>query len=382
MLGRLAAALRLSIAGGGLFLAATTVPASAATAGLSCAGLSSLSAIIDVLRANGIDPLIATPGGVDPVAVAVIPADTDAAEQATQAFQLRRLEPAGEGESRETMILPRLRPSLPAVEVVEAAKPAKPEKPAPGGATSEAYRAFIAGLNTLAKLRLDDPKNLARAKALLMKSDLTSLARGWLAQCAEIASRSQAFVDGVEKAAGSAGADQLNSNIQRQPGAVLDIGGWQNASLTIRQELAKDIRLMESVSFRLSEIAYGRPGGEARFAADANKGDPTSAAPAGAPSAASVPSALSERAKPLMTQALALGAHMHLAKAASAASPDPVSTTLATNKDNDQCLRWAQLNLDQCMAAARDNQERAYCLGKQGIDERVKCWSVLLGASS
>ncbi|MFZ1992229.1 MAG: hypothetical protein WAW96_20940, partial [Alphaproteobacteria bacterium] len=316
MFGRLRAALRPIIGGLGLFALATPLPAAAAPAGIACAGLSSLSAIVEVLRENGIDPLIATPGGADPASVAVVPADSDAAEQAAQAFQLRRLEPAGEGESRETMILPRLRPSA-QPEVATQEKPVKPEAPAPGLATSAAYRTFIAGLATLAKLRLDDPKNLARAKALLVKSDLSSLAHAWLAQCAEIASHSDAFVDGVEKAA-AGGADQLNNSIEKQPGSALNIGGWQSASLAIRQEIAKDIRLMESVSFRLSEISYGRSSGEAHFAELANKGDITSAAPAGAPSPSSVSPTLNERAKPLMAQMLALGAHMHLAKQASA----------------------------------------------------------------
>lgn len=380
MFGCLRAAPRSIIGSIGLLALTAWQPAAAAPGtALTCANLSSLSAIVEVLRKNGIDPLVATPGGSDPMAVAVVPADADAAEQAAQAFQLRRLEPAGEGESRETMILPRLRPT--AQPEVVAEKPVKPEPTAPGMATSAAYRTFIAGLATLAKLRLDDPKNLARAKALLVKSDLVSLAHAWLAQCAEIAARSSDFTSGVEKAA-AGGPDQLNSNIEKQPSAALNIGGWQSASLAIRQEIAKDIRLMESVSFRLSEISYGRAGGEAHFAELANKGDITSAAPASAPSPTSVSPTLTDRAKPLMAQMLALGAHMHLAQKVSTTGPDPLATTLVTNKDNDQCLRWAQLNLDQCMAAARDNQERAYCLGKQGIDERVKCWSVMLGASS
>jgi hypothetical protein len=380
MFGRLRAAPRL-IAFAGFVVLLGGTPAAAGPAALACAGLSSLSAVVDVLRENGIDPFVAAPGGADPVSVAVIPEDSEAAEAAAQAFQLRRLEPAGEGESRETTILPRMRPSREEVTTSEA-KPVTTVKPTPGAATSAVYRSFIAGLSTLAKLRLDQPQNLARAKALLVKSDLVSLARAWLARCAEIASQSQAFVDGVEKAAGAGGADQLNSNIERQPSSVMNIGGWQSASLAIRQEMAKDIRLMQSVSFRLSEISYGRSGGEAHFAEEANKGDLTSAAPAGSPSPASLSPTLGERAKPLMTQMLALGAHMHLAEQASKPEPDPTATMLETNKDNDQCMKWAQLNLDQCMAAARDNSERAYCLGKQGIDERVKCWSVLLGAAS
>lgn len=78
---------------------------------------------------------------------------------------------------------------------------------------------------------------------------------------------------------------------------------------------------------------------------------------------------------------LALGAHLHLSNQGTVGL-DPAQSALATNKDNDQCLRWAQLNLDQCLAAARDNQERAYCLGKTGIEERSQCWSALLGPSS
>lgn len=379
MLGRLRAALQPFIAFAGCcFVLLSTAPAAAAPAELACAGLSSLSAIADVLRKNGIDPFIATPGGADPISVALVPVDSEAAEQAAQAFQLRRLEPGSEGENRVTMILPRLRPSREEAPV----KPVKAVAPVSGAATSAAYRSYIAGLATLAKLRLDQPQNLARVKALLVRSDLISLTRAWLARCAEIAAQSQSFADGVEKAVGAGGADQFNSNIEKQPSSVMNIGGWQSASLAIRQELAKDIRLMQSVSFRLSEISYGRSGGEARFADEANKGDLTSAAPAGSLSPASVSPTLSERAKPLMTQMLALGAHIHLANQSPKPGPDPAAVMLQTNKDNDQCMKWAQLNLDQCMAAARDNSERAYCLGKQGIDERVKCWSVLLGASS
>ncbi len=379
MFGRLRAARRSIFAFAGMFVLGIA-PALAAPAALSCAGLSSLSAIADVLQKNGIDPFIATPGGADPVSVALAPEDSIAAEEAAQAFQLRRLEPNGQGESRETMILPRLRPGP--EQAVSEAKPVTAVKPKPGAATSAAYRSFIAGLGTLAKLRLDEPRNLARAKALLVKSDLISLTRAWLARCAEIASHSQAFVDGVEKAAGADGAAQLNSNIEQQPSSVMNISGWQSASLAIRQELAKDIRLMQSVSFRLSEISYGRSSGEAHFAAEANRGDLTSAAPASSPSPASVSPTLSERAKPLMTQMLALGAHMHLADQTPKPEPDSAAAMLETNKDNDQCMKWAELNLNQCMAAARDNSERAYCLGKQGIDERVKCWSILLGAAS
>ncbi len=71
-----------------------------------------------------------------------------------------------------------------------------------------------------------------------------------------------------------------------------------------------------------------------------------------------------------MTQILALGARMQLAQKGSL--PDPQGASYA---DNDQCLRWAQLNLNQCLAAAHDNTERAWCLGNHGIHDRVKCWS-------
>jgi hypothetical protein len=349
-----------------------------AEAAIACAGLASLEALADTLRLNQVDPFVAPAAeGGEPLALAVVPADSDAVEAAALAFKLRRLLPSPEGPGAETLILPRARPARERPEATPA-----PPKTQPVTATSDAYRKFIADLTYIAKLRLDDPKNLARARQLLVNHNLISLARGWIAWCGEIAAQSQEFVNGVEKAAGqNGGADNLKSTIAKQPFTVLDFGGWQSASLAIRKQIAEDSALMASVAWRLSEIAYGRTANEAHLAQEANKGNLTSAAPRDASPSVSAASTLGSRSKPIMTQMLALGAHLHLSNA-STVGLDPAATAMATNKDNDQCLRWAQLNLDQCLAAARDNQERAYCLGKQGIEERAKCWSWILSPQS
>ena len=376
MIGRSRAVYRLLVASMLIALCgvATAAPARADMA-IACAGLSSLDAIVDTLRLNQIDPLVQSPAvGAEPLSAAVEPVDSDAAEAAAMAFKLRRLEPSATGEATETMILPRERPAREAPVVAP-----KPPKVAPTTATSDAYRKFIADLTYIAKLRLDDPKNLARARQMLVNHNLISLARGWLAACSEIAARSQDFISGIEKAASqNGGADNLKSTIEKQPFMVRDFGGWQSASLAIRKQIAQDTLLMASVAWRLSEIAYGRTGNEARLAAEANKGNITSGAPTAAAAASSLPASST---KPLMTQILALGAHLHLSNQSSVGL-DPAASAMAANKDNDQCLRWAQLNLDQCLAAARDNQERAYCLGKLGIEERANCWSWIAGPQS
>lgn len=302
MVGRWRAAIPIVLALAALVAGPTLAAADSERGG---GGLAALSAIVETLQINGIEPLVRSPvaGGDEPFSVALVPVDSDAAQAAAAAWNLRRLQPTEGGVRQETMILPRQRPAR--ADEAEARELAPtPPKATPVTATSDAYRKYIADLTYIAKLRLDDPKNLRRAQQLLVNHSLISLARAWIAQSSEIAARTQDFMSGVDKAADkNGGPDSLKSTISKQPFMVLDFAGWQIASLAIRKDLARDLALMASLAWRFSEIAYGRAGGEVRYAQEANKGNLTAAAPAGSPSPASVSSSpqLSDRAKPLMT---------------------------------------------------------------------------------
>ena len=242
--------------------------------------------------------------------------------------------------------------------------------------TPEKYRQFREEIAQISKLRLDDPQNINRARELLLAHDERELSHGWVAQCSEIASRDGKFGDGIERTArNSGGKERLIEKLKSNPNAVFEIPGWQSAALSVSASVAHDAAAMQTLSFRLSEIAYGHTAKEAEYArqAQASSGGVTGSIKDTRNSVKTV--------SPVMTQILALGAVMELSKD----NPREASTAalvLAADKENDQCLRWSDLNLKQCLAAARDNSERAYCLGQEGVGSRAQCWNTAVQPQS
>lgn len=242
---------------------------------------------------------------------------------------------------------------------------------APEAAATAAYDDFQARILEISKLRLDQPKNITRAQALLVAPTETALARGWIVSFAHIAAGSEKFAEGVRQAAKRAGgADQLIAELEANPSGALKLKGAEAAQRDIRAAVAEDSVNMSALTFRLSEVAYGRTAKEPDFALQAQSGAPLK----GITGATSPTKGdLSKRSTPLLSQVLALGAIMTLAPETT--GEDAAISRLSTNLESDQCLKWARLNLAQCLAAAHDSQERAYCLSQHGLDERSKCWS-------
>ena len=242
--------------------------------------------------------------------------------------------------------------------------------------TAQDYRAFREQILQISKLRLDDPKNVDQAKKLLLAHDERELSHGWVAQCGDVASHNAKFIQGVRTAAERAGgADQLIAQLKSQPAAALEISGWQSASEDVVAAVSQDAAAMQALSFRLSEIAYGRTAKEAQLATEAQtKGS-------GVTGATRISYRPNRAVSPMMTQILALGAVMALSTDSHVRS-GPIEASLVVDKDNDQCLRWSDLNSKQCLAAARDNQERAYCLSEEAISSRSQCWSKVVQPAS
>jgi hypothetical protein len=208
----------------------------------------------------------------------------------------------------------------------------------------------------------------------LLAHDEKALSHGWVAECGRIASNDGRFASGVKAAAErGGGARQLMAKLQSQPDYVFQISGWQDASQDVSAAVADDRAPMQALSFRLDEIAYGRTGREAELAAKAKASGVTGATTASHYSVGAM--------TPMMTQILALGAVM-AASQQSHINAETVESSLVVDKDNDECLRWSDLNLKQCLAAARDNQERAYCLSVEAISSRSDCWSKVVASGS
>lgn len=248
---------------------------------------------------------------------------------------------------------------------------AGPAGPADSKPATAAYDEFQARLLEISKLRLDQPRNITTAQTLIVAPSETALARGWIVSFARVAAGSEKFAEGVRQAAKRAGgADQLIAELEANPSGALKLKGADAAQREVRAAVAEDSATMAALTFRLSEVAYGRTAKEPDFALQAQSGAPLK----GITGATSPPKGdLSKRATPLLSQVLALGAVMTLATEAK--GEEAAISRLSANQENDQCLKWARLNLAQCLAAAHDSQERAYCLSQHGLDERSKCWS-------
>ncbi|MEM9123646.1 MAG: hypothetical protein AAGB03_10055, partial [Pseudomonadota bacterium] len=55
---------------------------------------------------------------------------------------------------------------------------------------------------------------------------------------------------------------------------------------------------------------------------------------------------------------------------------------LTKNETDRQCLKFAQLNLAQCIAASRNLSEEAFCTGRHGFKEVADCWTYLVQVGS
>ncbi len=359
----------------------------AAAAGPAHASLP-LAPLAEAIMARHVDALALAPIPNAPFDVAVAPPDATLEAQSNE----HRLEVPGGQPS------PRQRPSAQPTQTAEVV-PA--EVKVPKGADTlasaiAAYQRFRSGVLAIAKLRLDQPDGVRQAQRLLAGLNQVSLSRGWLAMCSQIATKAGEFVAGLTSAAAGS-PDALKAKLEEQPGSVMQVNGWQTASSDILKQVANDTGTMETVAFRLVDVSAGKEAERASAAASGNYGT----IPAPPPGSADIPDAhkamstqISElnarvqqakgaaaagnpppKAKTLMAQILALGGRMQLDKSS------PIDPQAASYADNDQCLRWASLNLNQCLAAAHDNTERAWCLGAHGIHDRVKCWSWLVDGS-
>ena len=337
-----------------------------------------------VVDESGLDPTLQTgpfdPNAPRPVNVAVVPPSVlnpaMAAESASDGDpdKLARLQ-IPEIEEAPAVIRPRRKPPVPPRVVTADARTQPPIAGSDAMALKAAsYRRFIDDVYQVAKLRLDKPRNINRATKILMAHDPKGISHGLVAQGGTIAVGSKPFKSGLEAVAKRRGGpDAFIKSLRNTPNDVHGIKGAEAAQQDILKSVATDIAVMRSLSYRLIEVAYERSGNEPRLSAEAGNGGLTLASLQSSGMAPNIPSRTGSHGWPIVTQMLQVGAHMGIEGAAELAD-----IALMKNKKNDQCLKWAKLNLDQCIAAARLTSEKAFCLSKHALDERAECFGVTL----
>lgn len=251
------------------------------------------------------------------------------------------------------------------------------------------YAAFDAALNEAARSDLDTPSEVRRVLKNLRYKKADGIAKGWYAYRALIAARHDDFVRGVNEEVGVNGKHAVLRQLTGSGSYARNIPGAQSAAAAVIDAIAADNRKMADLSARFMTAArefqntkWGAlepltaPGDAARDMADTGKPVSEMLAELGGalnriagitPAQAYSPST--------MERILALGARRVIGEAHGMTLDH---TAVLIDKQNSKCLRWARLNLNQCLAAAHFPSEEAWCTGKHAIEDVRACWAKVL----
>ncbi|HYD71899.1 MAG TPA: hypothetical protein VEF55_02080 [Candidatus Binatia bacterium] len=303
-----------------------------------------------------------------------------------------------------------------------------PAAPAADVNLQTAVTAYAAYHNDVSELRAGTMRNaddLERALDRVARHNRDELTRGWIAYGSSIASQSPAFVQGVRDAANYYGRDAVIWAVTVDPSYARGLRGGQEATRLLLDSANADAARIVAVADRYQELAYslqrqrwansvapqqaarvqrvrslGREGapddavpatwaprltvatlsvqpgndpnayGGRRFWDAVGGGAevvPVSAAPAG-----------TFRVNPTRGEAFDRMAAVAALQALDAVDTNQSAVTrLIADPRSRDCFEMAQLQLYQCMSAARFRYENAFCLGQHGLRDIGTCIGAL-----
>jgi hypothetical protein len=294
-----------------------------------------------------------------------------------------------------------------------------------GGELQSAVTAYAAYHNDVTELRgarLTNAATLESALDRVARHNRDAMTRGWIAYGASTAAQSPAFVQGVRDAAAYYGRDAVIWAITVDPTYARGLRGGQEATRLLLNSANADSARIISVADRYQEMAYslqrqrwansvapqqaariqriralGRQGSPpdsvpAEFAPRLHV-TPVSLSPGSDPSVyggrnfweglrgggqvteiASAPVQQQWRVNASRGEALDRMSSLAALQALDAVqSHQSAVSRLIDDQRSRDCFEMAQLQLYQCMSAARFRYENAFCLGQHGLRDIGMC---------
>ena len=241
---------------------------------------------------------------------------------------------------------------------------------------AQEFLSFRKKLMTAVHFRLETPRHVRELLAYLHIQDEGRLIRGWFAHQALTAAQTPAYIVGVRSLQQTHDTNHLLRLLQSERRfARFQIPGAEQALLRIRAEKQSDRIVLQRLTDSLLETARaweGRKWGhrdsgpEEMLQAVAVQLRRLAAAGEGG----FVGTAYARPYTP---------ADLILTLAARHILGQPLNeVSRIEHPDAQRCLRWAQLNLDQCMVSSHTPAEEAWCAGVHGVEEVSACWRFLL----
>lgn len=239
----------------------------------------------------------------------------------------------------------------------------------------EDYETYRTNLKSLAENPIVTASDVKRAKQQLIFKDHEKMAQSFFAYTAALAAEDAGFAHDIGRGTSSKGKDSFLRSLDSTK--VWNVPGARTASSRVVAVVQDDASQMKAMAANFKQVSYDLqkskkaqpPANQVKFGtgvAFLNEGATASSYPKGATTNVN---------RKAMGDMLTLGAHLS-AKATKGRHQERASS-LVRNKEGAQCLKWAKLNLAQCLAASRDASEEAYCLSRHGLDEVADCWSTL-----
>lgn len=227
--------------------------------------------------------------------------------------------------------------------------------------------------------------SVKKAHQRLASRDYKSMAKAWVAYQAAVASRTPSFNKEIQKKS-KRNAGTFLASLDSTPDNALRFKSSGKASqAVIRNVSAETAQLTEmGNSFRQAAIDMQQSKHASltinkstmnRFM-DPGRGD--NLILAGSNGAINQDPRSNAKARPMLGQMLTLAAHMSVNEP-TGQSYAASTAMLVENKKGERCLKWAKLNLAQCLAATRNTSEEAFCTGRHALSEVSACWSYMAG---
>lgn len=289
-------------------------------------------------------------------------------------------------------------------------------------AAMTAYAAYQNDVSDLRSSRVGNANELETALDRVARHNRDALTRGWVAYGASTAAQSPAFVQGVRDAAAYYGRDAVIWAVSVDPSYARGLRGGGEATRMLLDSAKADSARIISVADRYQEMAYSiqrqrwansvAPQQAARVQRVRSLGaagapitalpseisprlnvTPLSLSPSSDPTAfggrrfwdalrggtevvevASAPVTFQWRVNVTRGEALDRMSAVAALQALGAvdANQSAVSRLISDPRSRD-CLEMAQLQLYQCMSAARFRYENAFCLGQHGLRDVGMC---------
>jgi len=300
---------------------------------------------------------------------------------------------------------------------------ANAQTPSEDGNLQTAITAYAAYQSDVSELRSSTPRDAGTLETALdrvARHNRDELTRGWIAYGAQTAAQSPAFVQGVRDAASYYGRDAIIWAVTVDPAYARSLRGGQEATRMLLDSANADSQRIISVADRYQELAYSiqrqrwanavAPAQAARVQRVrtlGREGAPDDAVPSavgprltvatlsvqpsdptayggrrfwdavrGGDQVVEVASTPNVRWQPNVTRAEALD---RMSAVAALQALDAVDTNqsavsrLISDPRSRDCIEMAQLQLYQCMSAARFRYENAFCLGQHGLRDIGTC---------